>query len=88
MNNLIRFWFRFEDSQILQPALTLGCGVTGYNYDDALMLLKQKIFIGNDEIIIKECIENIDLRNLDANHILPNILPPNFRGIWYPVDYN
>ncbi|KAB1231470.1 hypothetical protein [Chryseobacterium viscerum] len=88
MNKLTRFWFTFEDSSELPPTLKLGCGVTGYNHEDALILLKQKIFKGNDNIIIKNYIENIDLTRLDPNHILPNILPPNFRGIWYPLGYN
>lgn len=88
MNKLIRFWFTFEQSLALPPSLKLGCGITGYSYEDALTLLKQKVFKGNEEVNIKECIENINLIHLDSNHILPNILPPNFRGIWYPLGYN
>ncbi|MCQ4142482.1 MULTISPECIES: hypothetical protein [Chryseobacterium] len=88
MTKLIRFWFTFEHSTTLPPTLKLGCGITGYNYEDALILLKQKVFKGNEEIVIKDCVENINLTNLDSNHILPNILPPNFRGVWYPLGYN
>jgi len=29
-------------------------------------------------------IEDVDLRALDAKHILPNITPPVWRGVWYP----
>lgn len=88
MNKLIRFWFTFESSSTLPPVIKLGCGITAYNFDDALALLRQKICLNGKEIIIKNCIENIDLTTLDQNHVLPNILPPNFRGIWYPLGYN
>jgi hypothetical protein len=88
MNILIRFWFKFEHSSALPLSFKLGCGVTAYSYDDALILLREKVFQRNEEIVIVECIENIDLTHLDPNHILPNILPPNFRGIWYPLGYN
>lgn len=87
MNTLLRFWFKFELSADLPPTLKLGCGVTGYNYQDALLLLKQKVIQENKNVIIEECIENIDITNLDPNHILPNILPPNTRGIWFPLGY-
>ncbi len=85
--NLIRFWFNFEKSNPLPPGLHLGCGVTAYNYDDALHILKSKIFKNNYEMTIKDYIEDIDIRTLDNNHIVPNILPPNNRGVWYPMGY-
>lgn len=88
MTKLIRFWFIFESKSGLAPAFKLGCSVTAYNFDDALELLHQKGIQHNGKVVLKDYIENIDITSLDPNHILPNILPPNFRGIWYPLGYN
>jgi hypothetical protein len=88
--NLTRYWFEFEKKDDLCSSIYMRCGVTAYNYDDAINLLNQYMFNkGNVMPIIKNVIENIDVSTLDANHILPNLgLPPNFRGIWYPQGYN
>ncbi|KIX22026.1 hypothetical protein SY27_04955 [Flavobacterium sp. 316] len=85
--NLIRFWFNFEKSNPIPLGLHLGCGVTAYNYDDALLILRSKIFKNDYRMTIKDYIQDVDLRTLDSHHILPNILPPNNRGIWYPIGY-
>jgi len=88
---LIRYWFIFEKNET-NWVTGWGCGVTAYNYDDAIYLLNRYMFNkGNVMPIIKDVIENIDVSTLDPNHILPNLalgLPPNFRGIWYPQGYN
>jgi hypothetical protein len=61
-----------------------GFGVTAYSLDDAKRLLQQ---IGWSDHVLDEItgvVEDIDIRTLDADHILPNMGPPNFRGVWYP----
>jgi len=82
-----RYWFEFEDGDF-PNGIKLGCGVTAFNYDDALYLLNEKVFKGTKLPKIKNMVENIDLATLDAGHVLPNISPPNVRGIWFPMGYN
>lgn len=71
---LIRYWFKLEDH--------LGVGVTAYSLDDALSLLSRANFVFH--LSETNVIENVDLSQLDQNHVLPNIGAPNVRGIWYP----
>lgn len=67
--------------------MRLGCGVTAWDYDDALNIIKNKASIEKIPPI-KKVIEDIDLSTLDSNHVLPNIiLPSNVRGIWFPGGY-
>ena len=54
----------------------------------ALCLLKEKVFNGATLPEIKNMIENVDVSTLDAGHVLPNMSPPNIRGVWFPLGYN
>ncbi|MEO6303787.1 MAG: hypothetical protein ABIP51_11515 [Bacteroidia bacterium] len=88
-NKLIRFWFKFDNNTNLVPlGLVCGCGITAFNYDDALNIMKEKIFKEENipEIIIK--IENVDICTLDQGHVVPNMYSPNYRGIWFPIGYH
>lgn len=38
MIKLIRFWFRFIPSEKIPSTIQLGCGVTAYSYEDAVLL--------------------------------------------------
>ena len=83
---LIRYWFEFQYNHCreLPGGLGLGCGITAYNYEDALFLLSTEVFKNTPLAPIKKVIENVDVSTLEAGHVLPNILPTNWRGIWYP----
>ena len=83
-----RFWFEFDISiEDAPPVGTLiGCGVTAYNYDDAIQILTEKIFTDEIPTIISTK-ENIDVSTLDSNHVQPNIGDPSVRGIWFPLGY-
>lgn len=83
---LTRYWFEFENPPN-GTALNLGCGVTAYNYDDAVSLLHERVF-GEVEFRIVKYIEDIDIRTLDEKHILPNIGLVPVRGIWFPLGYS
>ena len=73
-SKLIRFWFTTESGP--------GVGVTAYSRDDAAELIREaKIFSESDIISVAE---DVDIRTLDQNHVIPNMGPPNFRGIWFP----
>ncbi|MBS1521796.1 MAG: hypothetical protein JST50_12415 [Bacteroidetes bacterium] len=86
MMKLTRFWFEF-DKDNRPMSVGLGCGVTGWSYDDAINILKQTIFKDIPFPQIKNVDENVDVSTLDKGHVLPNMLPPSERGIWYPIGY-
>jgi hypothetical protein len=82
---LKRFWFKF--CPLPFSSVSLGCGVTAYDYTDALKLLKDKIFVGREMPDIAEVIEDVDVSILDKNHVIPNMEAPVIRGIWFPKGY-
>ena len=85
MNDLTRFWFTFPSSP--RPgALNLGCGITAYNYEDALALLRDRVFGGNDPVIAT-FEENVDVSKLDQKHVIPNMGVAATRGVWFPLGY-
>ncbi len=82
---LKRFWFNF--SPLPLSPVNLGCGVTAYDYNDALKLLKEKLFGGIQMPDIAAVIEDVDISTLDKNHVTPNMELPVARGIWFPKGY-
>jgi hypothetical protein len=67
--------------------MTPWCGVTAFSIDDAKALIETRVFPGGLPLVTK-LIEDVDVSTLDANHIRPNMEPPNWRGIWYPRGYD
>jgi hypothetical protein len=86
MNALHRYWFSFEKFDRPTP-LNLGCGVTAFDYDDAIKLLNERIFSSEKFPRIVNCIADIDVSTLDPNHVLPNLGLVSDRGIWFPMGY-
>ena len=82
---LKRFWIKFYPSPLSR--VNLGCGVTAYDYSDALKLLGERIFAGSQTPKIAEVIEDVDISTLDQNHVIPNMEVPAARGIWFPKGY-
>lgn len=80
---LKRYWFAFQRFNKPTP-LNFGCGVTARDYDDAIWLMQERIFKGNELPRIVECREDVDVSALDARHVLPNIGLVTVRGIWFP----
>jgi hypothetical protein len=76
MKSLKRFWFKFEISP-KPDAINLGCGVSAYDYEDAILLLRKYVFGANGPPLIEQCIEDVDILTLEAN-----------RGIWFPQGYD
>jgi hypothetical protein len=86
--SLRRFWFRFAvTAAALPPALRTGCGVTAYDYDDAVTLISTNVFGGAALPAVEDVTEDVDVSQLDPGHVLPNMLPPSTRGIWFPIGY-
>jgi hypothetical protein len=86
MVKLRKYWFRFQRFAKPTP-LNLGCGVTAYNYDDALALLAARVFLGEPVPPIAQVIEDVDISTLDPKHVLPNLETPVQRGVWFPKGY-
>jgi hypothetical protein len=83
MGLLKRYWFDFVNLNQPTP-LNLGCGVTAYDFEDAMRLLRERVFHSAIVPPIGNCIEDVDVSTLDQNHVLPNIGPIDIRGIWFP----
>jgi hypothetical protein len=87
---LHRFWLQFSiapgdlDQYSSWAGLSLGCGVTAFTFEDAVAVLRQTVF-GEDPLPdVVQVIEDIDVRTLDQGRIVPNMRPPNERGVWFP----
>lgn len=87
---LKRYWIE-PDFSTYEEKIPMGCrmgiGVTAYTYEDALEIIKEKIFNNSSLPSILNVIENVDISNLDENQVLPNMNTPTIRGIWFPLGY-
>ncbi len=81
---LTRFWFAFDRSDRLPLGATMGCGVTAFTRDDAVSLLREKVFHAIPLPPLTKVIESVDVSTLDAGHVLPNMGDPTIRGVWFP----
>jgi hypothetical protein len=83
---LKRYWFKFVNLPKFD-AMTLGCGVTAYDYDDAISLMRQTVFAEKEMPTIGDVVENVDIRTLDQGNVVPNMEAPVWRGVWFPRGY-
>ena len=84
MPQLHRFWFSFEDPSPFS-IWGAGCGVTAYSHDDAVQILKDRVF--QQSLPACSVIADIDVSTLDENHVRPNIGLVTQRGVWFPLGY-
>lgn len=82
---LRRYWFTFEPSESPIPTNS-GCGVTAYDYEDALALMRDRVFHGQLPPI-EQCTEDVDVSSLDARHVIPNVGNVLIRGVWFPLGF-
>lgn len=80
---LVKYWFQFDHPTDSMDKLSFG--VTAYNYEDAINLIRDA-FEKSELPPIKSFFENTDVFQLDeaGNPIYPENMPGNFRGIWFP----
>ena len=76
-DNLRRYWF--------ESSRNLGVGITAYSLSDAKIILNSAIERHQLDIDVINTIEDVDVRKLDQGHVVPNMNPPNFRGVWFPM---
>src|SRR5687768_13629377 len=94
MQLLRRFWFEFDLSGEALRRFgyfpSYGVGITAYNYEDALSLLRKWVIRGDEMPKITKVIENVNVsRLLEANFahtkLLPHLGCPAWRGVWHPA---
>jgi hypothetical protein len=78
LNNLRlrRYWFKTKER--------FGFRVTAYSLEDAKHLVDDAARSLSVNYEVLEILEDIDVRTLDQNHIVPNMGAPNFRDVWFP----
>ena len=82
---LCRFWFEFSGPrEALPPGTWIGCGVTAVDRSDAERLVIDALMSGGDLPPVERLVENVDVSQLDAGHVLPNMGDPSIRGVWFP----
>lgn len=86
---LHRYWFVFavEDPASLPPGVRMGCGVTAHTREEAIALVRLRVFAGQDLPRIGSLVEDVDVTTLDAGHIRPNMGNPVALGVWFPQGY-
>ena len=84
---MTRFWIKFDLPEPTFSPIGLGCGVTAYDFDDALQILRGTLFAEETMPGIAEVIENVDMSTLDEGHVLPNTRSIFVRGMWFPAGY-
>lgn len=83
---LHRYWFRWAEDARTDARVGggLGCGVTALSVEDAKKLIETVALQGQPLPPIAEVVKDVDVRTLDAGHVLPNMGDPSRRGVWFP----
>ena len=82
---LRRFWFEFDAEEDTGAIwLSFGCGVTGYDEEDCLEMIRDQLLEGAETPPIRKVTQDVDVSTLDEGHVLPNMGVPSWRGIWFP----
>jgi hypothetical protein len=84
---LVRFWIEFAEPPRRFASVHPGFGVTAYDIEDALSLVREKALEGQPLPQIARCVENVDISTLDEGHVIPNMHAPVRRGIWFPMGF-
>ena len=86
--HLTRYWIEFEPSEGDQTwgiFSTWGCGVTAFTFEEALGMLQEKTRSYGELPEIKQVTEDVDIRTLDQNHVVPNMGDVTIPGVWWPL---
>lgn len=76
MAELRHFWFPSEPGP--------GIGVTASSSEEARELAEGALSYLPGHVITG-VVEDVDVDSLDEHLVLPNLGPPQVRGIWYPM---
>lgn len=88
-SSLRHFWFEFELgwNELCPPGAREGVGVTASDLEDALELVARRVFPLDQPPRIRRVIEDVSFHSLCPWAVLPNMLEPWSRGIWFPVGF-
>jgi hypothetical protein len=89
---LKRYWFEFD---FPKPRFShYGyipadgcCGITAFNYNDALKIMRRFMLRENETPLFSRVIEDVDVSAIENEQVHRNLGVPVWRGVWYP-DYN
>ena len=81
---LRKYWITFKNPPTYSP-LQIGCGVTAFSSNDAEGILSKHL--SNYQLQVEEIVEDVDVRDLDQDHVIPNMSDCTVRGIWFPAGY-
>ncbi|MBG6200230.1 hypothetical protein IWQ48_001359 [Labrenzia sp. EL_13] len=87
--HLTTFWFEFADSDqnAIPATCRYGVGITAESDKDAFFLLQHGPFKGNKPPTPSVFKRAVKIDDLDPNHVVPNMKPMVFRGVWFPIGY-
>lgn len=82
---LVRYWFEFDpgDEEPAATILAAGAGVTGFDEDDCLGLLREALKSDLPPVALRVRDVDIDPRVLGIR-IGPAMGDPRSRGVWWP----
>ena len=93
MSELTRYWITLDYPPLESEGIVIGTGwwqpfgfgVTAIDVDDAMSIVRREWFerIDREMPPIREIVEDVDISTLDE-HVIPNMNPPNWRGLWFP----
>ena len=88
-DSLRHFWFEFDipSDDDCPRGIREGIGVTAAARDEALDLVSASVFGGGRLPPIRVEVEDVPFHTLDPWAVLPNMLEPWARGVWFPVGY-
>lgn len=83
---LTRYWIQFAPGEA-PIQLRKGCGVTASSRDEAIALVRDVVFSKQAVPSIESIIEDVDVRSLDQDHVIPNMGFCARKGVWFPMGY-
>jgi len=86
--SLRRYWIEFDLTNYPRRPLggSRGCEMTTHSRADALDLIRKQVFNGQLPTV-SHLVEDVDVSQLDAGHVRPNMGNPAVSGIWFPLGY-
>jgi len=89
MQLLTRYWFEFElsgeDLRRFGYFPAYGVGITAYDYQDALSLLRKWVLRTDEMPKMKRVTENVDVSILGEQNFSTYLGCPAWRGVWHPA---
>ena len=86
---LRRFWIDLdlEGKSDMPSSVDMGFGITAHSLDDALQLLRELVFRGQELPRLNRVKEDVDISMLEPKHVRANMGNPVVRGVWFPLGF-